>query len=691
MQDPLEETPQFLPGVGPKRAALLAKLGLATIRDVLYFAPRDYLRCAQAPRIADLQIDETAAVTGEVRRIASRRLRGGKHLTEIFVGDESGVLRAAWFNQPYRADAVQVGQRVMVSGKVSFYQGYQMVSPVIEALADDEEPDDAAAPGLRPVYPSTEGLSQWALRKIVAAALERHLADEEEPLPDALRARRGLPALADALRSVHQPETLAQAEAGRRRLAYDEFLVMEMAMALRRRGLKEERPGIAFKIGPNVDAHVRRLFPFKLTPAQDRAIAEIAADMRAPKPMNRLLQGDVGSGKTVVALYAMLAAIANGRQAALMAPTEILAEQHYMTIREFLANSDVRVGLFTGSASAAQRRENRRALAAGEIQLAVGTHALIQPEVEFQRLGLVVVDEQHKFGVLQRATLRRKGETPDVLVMTATPIPRTLSLTVFGDLDVSIIDEMPPGRQPIETRLTPAGRRADAWEVVREHVAAGRQAFVVYPLVEESEKVDLQNATDAAERLQQEVFPEFQVGLIHGRMKPEDKDAIMRAFRDRAFDVLAATTVIEVGIDIPNATVMVIEHANRYGLAQLHQLRGRIGRGEHPSVCILVYDGGGEEARERLKVMARTTDGFEIAEADLRLRGPGEFFGTRQHGLPELKFGDIINDFNLLQAARADAFDLVRRDPELAAPEHQALRRFFLRRLRGRLELIHVA
>ncbi len=695
MDDPLDQSPQYVKGVGPRRTQLLAKLGVTTIRGLLYYAPRGYQDRTHTQRIADLEVGQHVSIVADVRSISTRRIRSGSTITEMLVADDTGCLNATWFNQPYRAKVAHVGDRVLVSGKVGFYNGYQISNPDVEVLADDDAPADDDSDGstgrIVPIYPSTEGLSQWALRKMTAAVLAEYLSHEPEPLPERLLGKRGLLPIHDALQQVHYPEALDAAEAGRRRLAYDEFLAMEIAMALRRHGIKDERPGYPFKIGRNVDTHIRDLFPFELTRAQHLSIAEIADDMRSPKPMNRLLQGDVGSGKTVVALYAMLAAIANGFQAALMAPTEILAEQHYMTVADFLASSHVNVGLLTGSATAAQRRANLVSLAAGEIQLAIGTHALIQKDVEFQKLGLVVVDEQHKFGVLQRATLGQKGRVPDVLVMTATPIPRTLSLTVFGDLDVSTIDEMPPGRQPIATQVVPSAGRRQAWELVRQKLAEGRQAFVVYPLVEESEKVDLRNATDAAQQLQEGVFSDFKVGLIHGRMKPADKDATMRAFRDRAFDVLVATTVIEVGIDIPNATVMVIEHANRYGLAQLHQLRGRIGRGEHKSTCLLFGYATTDEARERLDVMARTNDGFEIAEADLRLRGPGEFFGTRQHGLPALRFGNIIDDFALLREARDDAFELVAADPKLARPEHQELKHSLLRRFSDRLDLIDVA
>ena len=693
MQDDLDKSPQFVKGVGPRRVLLLKKLGVHTVRGLLYYVPRDYQDRTRVRTISDIQVGDVVSVMGEVLKWDSRPTRRAGTITEMLVGDDTGVVAATWFTKGYKMKPLaQVGDRVLLSGKVSFYGGLQFSRPDVEVLASEEPDtqDPMSDSTIVPIYATTEGLAQFAIRKIATSAVEGFLGDLPEPLPQALMAKRRLLPLHEALAAAHSPETRAQAEEALRRLSYDELLVLELAMAIRRRGIKDESPGRSFRIGPNVDAHARRLFPFRLTQSQRRAIDEIVEDMRSPKPMNRLLQGDVGSGKTVVALYAMLCAIANGAQAALMAPTEILAEQHFATLSELLADADMRIGLFTGGATAKERRDNLEALASGEIHLAIGTHALIQSDVDYHDLGLVVVDEQHRFGVMQRATLRRKGVTPDVLVMTATPIPRTLSLTVFGDLDVSTIDELPPGRQPIETRLIPPDKHQDAFEFVRGELRSGRQAFVVYPLVEESDKVDLRAATEAAEAIQKQVFPEFKVGLIHGRLKAREKDCIMREFRGGRFDVLVATTVIEVGIDVPNATIMVIEHAERYGLAQLHQLRGRIGRGQHRSHCLLFSDARTEEARERLEVIAGTSDGFRIAEADLRFRGPGEFFGTRQHGLPPLQFANIIEDFDLLRMARQDAFEITGSDPDLSHPDHAVLRQNFYRQFEGRLDLINV-
>ncbi|HHT9123548.1 MAG TPA: ATP-dependent DNA helicase RecG, partial [Candidatus Wunengus sp. YC63] len=461
------------------------------------------------------------------------------------------------------------------------------------------------------------------------------------------------------------------------------------AMALRRSGIKEET-GIAFKVGTNVDTHIRKLIPFALTNAQERVIREITTDMRSNKPMNRLLQGDVGSGKTVVAIYAILVAIANSYQAAFMAPTEILSEQHFQTIQKYLQHSHVRMHLLTGSTNSKYKKDALEQIRNGQIDLVIGTHALIEETVQFKKLGLVVIDEQHKFGVIQRLKLKEKGVQPDVLIMTATPIPRTLSITLFGDLDISALDEMPPGRTPIKTFWISKDKENETYKFIQEEIAKGRQVFIVYPLVEESAVLDLKAAVTEARKLQHDVFPASKVGLLHGQMKSGDKDKIMTDFKEKRYDILVSTVIIEVGIDIPNATVMVVEHAERFGLAQLHQLRGRIGRGSEQSYCLLFGNPKTNEARERLKIMTKTCDGFKIAEMDFKLRGPGEFFGTRQHGLPELKISDLIRDFPILKQARSDAFEIVSKDPRLTQETHRKIRQRVLETFKERLELISI-
>ena len=591
--------------------------------------------------------------------------RAVRNMTTVVVRDDTGRLDAVWFNAPYRADSAKKGDTVVVSGKVREYKTVQMIAPSIEVVGEGPAENFAewSLPVL-PFYRLPAGLYQRSMRKAVAAALDIAGGAIEDVFDEKFLRARDLPPLARAYRDAHLPENIESARAARRRFAYDELFFIETAIALRRGAVKRSAKNFRAHVTEAVDKRIRARMPFQLTEGQERVIAEITADIQATAPMNRLLQGDVGSGKTVVALYAMLAYVANGIQAAFMAPTEILAEQHQRTISEFLRGSRVRVALLKGRQKALERQQALDDLAAGKTDIVVGTHALIQKDIAFAKLGIIVVDEQHKFGVLQRGALKRKGLNPDVLVMTATPIPRTLAMTVFGDLDVSVIEGLPPGRVPVETRLVPPKNIGKAYEFIREELKAGRQAYFVYPLIEESQKegmAGLKAATQTRDELAEKVFPEFRVALLHGGMRPDEKDRIMAEFRDGAINVLVATVVIEVGIDVPNATVMVVENAERFGLSQLHQLRGRIGRGSAKSYCLLLGDAGTEAARERLEALAATSDGFRIAEEDLRLRGPGELLGTRQHGLPDLVHADLAQDFELLCRARDDAFGMVER------------------------------
>ena len=664
--NPLQKPLQYLKGVGPKRAELLGRLGLFTPQGLLYFLPRDYQDRSQITPIKDVKFGSIATVKGTVLDVGLKPTRGRRTLLEVLVDDRTGTIAATWFNQPFLAEKFRKGQEVLLHGKIGSYKYLQIVNPEFEFLDEGrgnppEADSRSYASGIVPIYPLTEGIGQGYLRRLAMRALEECVPYLEEVIPPSLQRLRRLMPLQEAVKEVHFPASMEAMRRARKRLVYEELFLFQMAVALRRNRVRQEK-GYAFSIGPNVDVHVRRLFPFRLTGAQERAIGDIRRDMESPRPMNRLLQGDVGSGKTVVALYAMLAAVANGFQAALMAPTEILAEQHYRTLERYLARARVKVALFVGGSPG--RKENLEALAKGEIDIAVGTHALVSRDVHFKKLGLAVVDEQHKFGVLQRAGLRLKGHRPDVLVMTATPIPRSLSLTLFGDLDVSIIDEMPPGRPPVKTLWVSRKRLQEASEFLRCRLREGRQVFVVYPIIEESERLDLRSAKEGA-RLFQKYFPEFRVEPLHGRMSSAEKERIMRDFRERRIHILVSTVVIEVGIDVPNATIMVIEHAERFGLAQLHQLRGRIGRGTEQSNCLLFAEPGSLEAKKRLEVFTRTNDGFIIAEEDLKLRGPGELFGTRQHGLPDLKVADLVRDLPLLVQAREDAFRLVETDATL--------------------------
>jgi ATP-dependent DNA helicase RecG len=608
----------------------------------------------------------------------------------VLLGDGSGFLTAVWFNQAYLERVFKRGQRLIVHGKVGRYGGGPLQLQVKDYEIAEEGEDETLHTGrLVPVYRLTQGLTQRPLRVLVKRLLDGYAHLVPEPLPEALRVRHGLLGISAALRAGHFPQTGDEHDAARRRLVFDDFFLLQLGLAIRRQRQGRQR-GLSMKPEGTLARRLLQALPFSLTSAQERVWREIRTDMAEPYPMNRLIQGDVGSGKTVVAGLAVLTAIEAGYQTAFMAPTEILAEQHRLTLGGLLRPLGVDVALLTNAVKGKARADLLAAAASGEIGCVVGTHALVQEGVRFKKLGLVVVDEQHRFGVAQRATLRGKGESPDVLVMTATPIPRTLALTLYGDLDVSVIDELPPGRKPVVTVARPEGKRRAIYDFLREQVVAGRQVYVVCPLVEESEVTDLRAATEMAERLQQVVFPELRVGLLHGRMGGTDKERVMRELKEGGIQILVSTTVIEVGIDVPNASVMLIEHAERFGLSQLHQLRGRVGRGPWKSYCILLTGARSEDARRRITAMTATHDGFRIAEVDLTLRGPGDFFGTRQSGLPEFRVADLLRDAAVLEEARRDAIALVQRDPRLLEPEHRSLRLALLARWRGKLDLANV-
>ncbi len=678
---------RFVKGVGPQRAGQLERKGLRTVEDALFFVPLRHEDRTQLTPLRALVPGQPATCSGVIVGVSPPPPGRSRVPFTVMLRDASGYATASWFGWRYLARVLKRGQRLVLHGRVGRYKGAMVIQQPDYEIVENGEDERLHTGRLVPVYSLTEGLPQRALRSLMWRLVDGFGPEVREVLPEGVRGRRGLVGLAQAVRDTHFPETDGALAAARRRLAFDEGLLLQLGLAILRSRIARER-GVAMNPRGDLVARLRATLPWKLTAAQERVWEELRRDMATPYPMHRLLQGDVGSGKTVVAALGVLTAIEAGYQAAVMAPTEILAEQHFMTFRHLLEPLGVPIALLTSSLKPRERAARRAALAAGDTACVVGTHALVQEGVEFRRLGLVVVDEQHRFGVEQRARLRSKGEHPDLLVMTATPIPRTLALTIYGDLDVSVLDELPPGRRPIVTVARAEGKRREIYKFLKEQVAAGRQIYVVYPLIEESEALDLRAATDMARHLAEEIFPDLTVGLLHGRLGFEDKDAIMRRFKAGDIHVLVATTVIEVGIDVPNASVMLVEHAERFGLSQLHQLRGRVGRGEWKSYCILLTSGRlGEEAQHRIDAMTATNDGFRIAEVDLELRGPGEFFGTRQSGLPEFRAAELLRDTSLLEEARREASGIVSRDPELADPAHRALRAALLARWRGKLAL----
>ncbi len=685
------DTPlRYVKGIGPRRAEKLEASGVETVEDLLYVLPfrwEDRRAFATVAELGLLQRESTLEVEVASSRLIRTRKRGFT-IFEAVLRDGSGEITAVWYNQPYLARVFVAGRRAVVFGRaaISRYKKRLVLENPDYELLEEEDREGIHTGRIVPVYRKLGELSSRMLRVIQHRVLEglgeRALA---ETVPPDVGPPEGRIARLEALRQTHFPppqtrlDDLAERRtAAQRQLAFEEIFLLQLALALRRHGLRQQRRGTAYELTDALCTKLGRLLPFKLTAAQRRVLKEIGRDLESTHPMNRLLQGDVGSGKTIVALLTMLVAVENGFQAALMVPTEILAEQHYRTLSSILAVEGIsyRMAVLTGSLRAAARRRVLTSVRTGQADIVVGTHALFEAGVEFRKLGLVVVDEQHRFGVLQRAALAAKGARPDVLVMTATPIPRSLALTVYGDLDVSVIDELPPGRTPIKTVVRGESDRPRVQDGIRRAIAAGRQAYVVVPLVEETEKSDLKAATAMAEQLRSEVFPDLEVGMVHGRMRPEDKDRVMQRFVAGEVQVLVATTVIEVGVDVPNATVMVVEHAERFGLSQLHQLRGRVGRGSAKSYCVLMAgDGGhGREAAERLAVMEQTGDGFRIAEKDLELRGPGAVFGTQQHGLSDLQFlAVVLRAPELLESARNAAQRLVGREPDGAARAERIL------------------
>lgn len=676
---------QFLKGCGPERATLLAKLDVHTVRDLIFFFPRDYQDLTDLRSIDQLEEGPLISVVGTVKEVDVRGTGMGKSIVGVLIEQDRRYLRALWFNQPFMRDKFKAGQRVLLSGKVKLGAGrWEMVHPLVKYLESEEA---LPAGEMLPLYSLTEGLAQQHVRKLVRIALDEVAESLEEVFPSPYLAAHALLPIREALPKIHFPANRDELEQAKRRFVYQELFVMQLALAVRR---QENVVGIAAKPMPpsaKIDARIRRLFPFPLTEGQTQAVEEIAADMARPQPMNRLLQGDVGSGKTAVAVYAMLLAVAHGSQAAIMSPTEILARQHYETLSRLLAKSQVKIGLLVGGMRESERSALLAAVASGEVGIVVGTQAFVQSDVQFSDLGLVVIDEQHKFGVKQRAMLKRSAAAPHYLVMTATPIPRSVGMTIYGDLDLTTLQEMPPGRQAVHTYLPPPSDHERWWEFYRKKLREGRQGYVITPLVEGSEAVQAANLEETFEALANGELEEFRLGLIHGRMNSDEKDTAMEQFRSGETQVLCATSIVEVGVDVPNATLMSVLAAERFGLAQLHQLRGRIGRGSHPGFCCLFADPQSTESRERLEAFIKTNDGFELAEIDFRLRGPGDLFGTRQHGLPPMYIADLIRDQSLLEEARRDAQILVEQDPGLAQADHALLRKKVLARYGQALDL----
>jgi ATP-dependent DNA helicase RecG len=669
----LEAPLTTFPGIGPKTARTLKKLGLETLGDLLWHLPRRYDDYTQLKTINRLWYGEEVTVIGTVEDIQTRQVRNGKmKLVEAVIGDGTGSLRVTWFNQPWIANKLTPGRGVVLSGKVDQYLGRLIMnSPEWEPL----ERIQLHTNRIVPVYPLTAGVTAKWLRRVINSVVSRYAKRVPDPLPQSIIESAHLLPLSSALMQIHFPDDWESLERAQYRLAFDEMFFLQLGV-LAQKHEWEELQTHPLPVEPAFMEHFINSLPFELTNAQKRALDAIQADLAETRPMNRLIQGDVGSGKTVVAAAAIAIVASNGYQSAFMAPTSILAEQHLATIQSLLIHGagipEERIRLLLGSTPESEKAEIREGLSQGDIQIVIGTHALIEDPIQFKRLGLAIIDEQHRFGVNQRALLRSKGDNPNLLVMTATPIPRSLALTIYGDLDLTVIDEMPPGRKPIETRVLTPVERNRAYQFIKSQLEDGRQAFIIYPLIEESEKVDAKAAVEDYEKLQTEVFPEYEVGLLHGRLRPDEKEAVMKRFRSGEYQVLVSTSVVEVGVDIPNSSVMLIEGANRFGLAQLHQFRGRVGRDDQPSYCLLIPDTIDHADNERLKAMEKTQDGFKLAEIDLDQRGPGDFLGTRQSGFAELQMARIT-DIHLIEKAREEAKKIFRLDPDLSNPEHRSL------------------
>lgn len=678
---------QFLKGVGPDRAPLLERLELTCARDLIFYFPRDYVDLSQRRTVDELQSDEPVSLVAVVEDVEFRTTATGRSILGVLLRQEQGFFRAVWFNQPFLQQRFRRGQTVLVAGAPKLKgMRWEFVHPRVTPLEGESQ-----APGeVLPVYSLTDGLRQHQMRRIIQSAVDEYAALVPEVFPEEYLASHQLCSIQTALREVHRPSCPARLQEARYRLVYQELLTMQLALAFRQRQLSERQRAIGLEINAKIDARIRRLFPFQLTPEQDAVITEITSDLGRRVPMNRLLQGDVGAGKTAVAAYAMLLAVAHGAQAVLMAPTEILARQHFHTISELLASSQVRIRYLAGGVSGKQRESIIQELQDGSVDILIGTQAVISQEIRFHRLALVIIDEQHKFGVLQRAVLRQGSTDPHYLVMTATPIPRTIAMTLFGDLDVSLLKGSPPGRQPIHTYIGEDQQRERWWEFFRKKLREGQQGYVISHAVDRDEGDETSSAESLLEHLANGELADFRIDLLHGRLSTDEKIQAMRAFSEGRTQVLVATSVVEVGIDVPNANLMTIEGGDRFGLSQLHQMRGRVGRGLFPGYVCIFSRSSSEESQKRLQALANTRDGFELAEIDFQLRGPGELFGTRQHGLPPLMVADLRRDGDILRRAREDARELIAIDSQLNDPAWARLRKMVFSRYGASLQLSDV-
>ncbi|MCX7995900.1 MAG: ATP-dependent DNA helicase RecG [candidate division WOR-3 bacterium] len=671
----LDSPVQYIKGIGPKKASYFKKLNIENVKDLLFLVPRRYLDYSNVLKIKDLKINDEATVIGRIHLIEIKKAVRRGEIVNVLLRDETGSVVLRWFNRPDLKNKFKIGDWLMVSGKVTFFYSKQFINPIYEIIGDEESIPETISGTIIPIYPLTEGLSIWDIRRAMNIALELCLDEVVETIPEYILKKNELPAMKKALKDLHFPQTVNEAIKARRRLVYDEFFFFELALARRRLKVKSQEGVPLKKTGKLTDLFLNSL-NFELTAGQKKVIDEITADLARPKPMNRLLQGDVGSGKTVIALYTLLVAVENDYQGAMMVPTEIRADQHYLNHIPVLEKIGVKSGLLTSSIKGSTREEVIKQILNGEAKIVFGTHALIEEGINFKNLGLAIIDEQHRFGVMQRAALVNKGINPHFLVLSATPIPRTLALTLYGDLDISTLTEKPAGRGEVITKLYTEKEKLKVYQFIHTELLKGRQAFVVCPIIEKSEKLELKSVKEVYEEIQS-VFSDFTVGLIHGRLNTQERINVMSEFRNGKITILVATTVIEVGVDIPNATIMLILHPERFGLAQLHQLRGRIGRGAERSYCLLILNKFvSPETFERLMFFEKNNDGFALARKDMQLRGPGEILGKRQHGLPDIRIGDLEEDQELLFLARDDAFEIINKDPELRMTEHLPIRKY---------------